>query len=733
MQRYTEFTRKAFETQRKRLEVQRLRLAKKLKEHRKHQAVWAIAIGIIVAAIFSTSEYLRFLDTWELRTYDWRMMATRHAKQGEGENIALLYVDEPSLNTMKGMGLSWPWPRELYASVLAFAARGGAKAVMFDLFFSEDSVYGVADDESFGAGIARGPPSYFVLFASESEAQDTTGYAEVLKKARVPFEGAVPPYVIEEHSLQSLPIPAVEEAATGFGNAQTAPDVDGVYRRAPLLVKLGETMLPQVALKVFSDLAGTKRIKLTAHPNRLVMDEMRVPLDEDGNFIINYIGGVDSYPAYPLAQVLIANQQLAEGRTPDLDPSVLKDRIVIIGVAAPGLYDLKPMPLARVYPGAEVEATIIDNLIRRDFIIPIGAWTRTGIILILSLAAALGLSQMTRFSHIVLWIAGLGGTYVAVAILIFWTDIYLPLVAPVGAMALTSFTMILKSYLAEGRKKAAIKKAFGQYLSPVVVNEIAQDPDSVKMGGEEEIITLFFSDIADFTSIAETKTPTELVSELNRYLTEVTEIIRDSKGTLDKYIGDSVMAFWGAPLKMEDQAARAALAALEIQKKLREFPDLVTRIGVHSGPAVVGNIGSDVRFNYTAIGDTVNLASRLEGLNKRFGTRIIVSETTFREAAGAVEARRIGRVRVKGRMEPISIYEPLCPRGELPAEEAERARLFEGALERFISADFAAARAAFAGIAREGDSVVAYYIAMCDRYAQNPVEGFDGVITFSEK
>jgi adenylate cyclase len=442
---------------------------------------------------------------------------------------------------------------------------------------------------------------------------------------------------------------------------------------------------------------------------------------------------VDSYPAYPLAKVLVSNQQIKEGKKPDLDPSALKDRVVVIGVAAPGLYDLKPMPLARVYPGPEVQATIVDNLLRRDFITPIGAWTRTGIILILSLAAAIGLSQMTRFSHIILWLAGLGGTYIAVAILIFWADVYLPLVAPVGAMALASFTMILKSYLTEGRKKAAIKKAFGQYLSPVVVNEIAQDPDSVKMGGEEEVITLFFSDIADFTSISETKTPTELVSELNRYLTEVTKIVRERKGTLDKYIGDAVMAFWGAPLKMEDQAARAALAALEIQEKLREFPDLVTRIGVHTGPAVVGNIGSNVRFNYTAIGDTVNLASRLEGLNKRFGTRIIVSETTFTQAGDAVEARRIGRVRVKGRMEPISIYEPLSPKGELPLDEAERAKHFEEALERFMSADFAAARAAFGRIAREGDSVVAYYMAMCDRYAQNPVDGFDGVITFSEK
>lgn len=733
MRRYTEFTRKMFDAQRKRLDVQRQNLGKKLKEHKKRQAIWAIAIGIVVAAIFSTSEQLRFLDTWELKTYDWRMIATRHASRGEGENVALFYVDEPSLTTMKEMGISWPWPRELYDGALEFAKRGGARAVLFDLFFSEDSVYGVADDESFGRGIAEGPPGYFVLFASKHEAADTAAYAQVLAKARIPFEGSVPPYVVEERSLQSLPIAAVETAATGFGNAQTAPDSDGIYRRAPLIVRLEERALPQIALKLVSDISGTKRITMTAHPNRLIMDDVRIPLDEDGNLLINYIGGVDSYPAYPLAKVLISNQQIEEGKKPDLDPAALENRTVIIGVAAPGLYDLKPMPLAQVYPGPEVHATIIDSLLRRNFITPVGAWTQTGIIFLLSLAAALGLSQMSRLSHIALWLGCLGGSYVAAAILIFWHDVYLPLVTPVGAMATSSFMMILKSYLTEGRKKAAIKKAFGQYLSPVVVNAIAQDPDSVKMGGEEEVITLFFSDIADFTSISETKTPTELVADLNRYLTEVTEIIRDSKGTLDKYIGDAVMAFWGAPLKMEDHAERAVLTALKIQEKLREFPELKTRIGIHTGPCIVGNIGSNVRFNYTAIGDTVNLASRLEGLNKRFGTRIIVSETAFEGAKAAIEARRIGRVRVKGRTEPISVYQPLCSKGELVDGEAARIAGFEEALELFTAGRFDEAKSAFSSISAEGDAVVAYYLTICDRYAEKPPEGFDGVINFSEK
>ncbi|MFA4974408.1 MAG: adenylate/guanylate cyclase domain-containing protein [bacterium] len=696
-------------------------------------AAWGTAIGIAAAAIFILLQGMGLLSSLEHKSYDWRMRATRSAETGSGENVALLYVDEPSLRTMQEMGISWPWPRELYAGALAFARRGGAKAVLFDLFFSEDSSYGVADDEAFARGIADGPPSYFVFFASSNEGEPAPVDSEVISRSRVPFGGRPPDFLPEARSLKSLPVPAIAKNAAGFGNAQTPPDDDGIFRRLPPAMRMGDLILPEIAFEVAAAVGNFREVDWPSR-TELTIDGQRIPLDANGNMMINYIGGVDSYPTYPLAKVLLSSQQIKDGLTPDLDPAVFKDRVVIVGVAAPGLYDLKPTPLARVYPGPEIQATIIDSLLRRDFIKPLATIPKVLLIFALALATSLGLAQMRRLNHIVPWIAGLAGAYIAAAFVLFRWGAWLPVAAPVGAMALAAFSMVLRNYLTEGRKKHAIKKAFGQYLSPAVVSEIAKDPESVKMGGAEQEVSIFFSDIADFTTISEKLAPTELVSQLCSYLTSMTEIVTSREGTLDKYIGDAVMAFWGAPLAIEDHAAQATLAALEIQESLASFPQFKTRIGIHTGKAVIGNIGSELRFNYTAIGDSVNLASRLEGLNKRFGTRIIISQTTYEEAREKIEARMIGKARVKGRSQPIQLYEPLSPKGGLSAEKARSCAEFSEAMQLFMAADFSGAGKAFARLDAAGDPVVAYYIAICDRFAKSPpAHDFDGVINFHEK
>ncbi len=717
----------------KRLAALPEQLRGKLRQHRRIRAIWAVIIALVSTGIFALFIDSPFLTTWELKTYDWRMMATRPHAPGEGENVALLYVDEPSLTTMKEMGISWPWPRELYANMLDFCRRGGARAVLFDLFFSEDSIYGVEDDEAFAAGVTQFDPAYFVLFASRQDAGGPPPPKAVFTKSRVPFEDRIPRFMPHAASLASLPLPSLVEAATGLGNVRTDPDVDGIYRRVPLLTRLGQAVIPHVSLKVVSDLTNVEAI-VWPRRTRLFVDGRPVPLDRHGNLMINYIGGVDSYPNYPLAQVLISAQQLAEGKEPDLNPAVLAGRVVVVGVAAPGLYDLKPTPLARVYPGPEIHATLIDSLLRRDFIRPVRPWVTALVALAMALAAALGMAHLERLGLIAAWLGGFFGLIIGVSVLLFWLNIWMPIIAPVGAGMCAAFTMLLRRYLTEGRKRRAIRKAFGQYLSPEVVTEIAKDPENVRLGGEENIVTIFFSDIANFTTTAETMSPSELVALLNRYLTEVSSIIVGHEGTLDKYIGDAVMAFWGAPLKLEDHAALAVLTALEVQEKLVAFPELPTRIGIHTGQAVVGNIGSDMRFNYTAIGDTVNLASRLEGVNKQFGTRIIISETTYARVGTAIEARQIGRVRVKGRAEPIAIYEPLCPKGMLDDAQRARQETFADGMEQFFAGNFEAAHKIFDGLRGEEDPVVATYRTICDRFkCEPPPEPFDGVITFTTK
>ncbi len=690
-------------------------------------------IGLVAVVIVLVSAMSGLVQTWELKTYDARMAiavrsSTMLKTNGGPQDVVLFYVDEPSLQYFKNMNVSWPWPRELYPMALDFCRRGGARAVVFDLFYSEPSVYGVQDDETFASGVKQGPPSYFVLFASGNEADEDPRLSEVLAKGSVKIEGDIPYFVRDVKSFESLPIPQLIGAAAGFGDAEADPDVDGIYRRITLLELYGDRLIPAVSLKVAAD---DLRSKVSGLKSDLYFGDWKVPLDSDGKMLIRYYGPADTFPNYPLAEVMQSSLELQEGKPPSLDPSVVKDKIVVIGVAAPGLYDLKPMPLSRVYPGPEIHATVIQNLLSREAMVPTTPLVQIIIIVAIAFIAAAGLAVIKSSWGMGLLIGGMGVAYTGGAVALFTQNVWVPVVQPLMALALSSFGMVAKNYLTEGRKKRQIRRAFGQYLSPHVVAEISKDPDRVKLGGQEQMLTLFFSDIADFTSISERMTPTKLVTDLNEYLTHVTRIILENDGTLDKYIGDAVMAFWGAPLSIADHEAKAILASLEIQNKLTDFPRFVTRIGIHTGPVVVGNIGSEQRFNYTAIGDTVNLASRLEGLNKKFGTRILISETAYNRAQEIVYAREVGRVRVKGRAEPIGVYEPLGKKGEVAREKIASCEMFADGLVTFRNGNFTEACAKFEKM--KDDPAAAYYRKLCVEHLASPPRDFDGVVSFETK
>ncbi len=697
---------------------------------RAKKVLMAIAIGVVATGVALAVTEFRLFTVWELKTYDLRMRLMRRDRP-QPENVVLFYVDEPSLRTMEAQGVNWPWPRELYAMALDFCRRGGARAVVFDLFFSEESVYGVADDEAFARGVEAGPPADFVLFLSEVPPSDDPREATVLAKSHIPFAKPFPGWMPREHSLASLPIAPLVTAAHGFGNAQIPPDEDGIYRRVDLAAALGEQAVPSIALKVASDLRDPQSIRWP-RPSRFYIGEQWIPLAPDGRMMVNYYGGADTFPSYSLSDILFADAALAEGGTPEIGPAVVADKIVIIGVAAPGLYDLKPTPLARVYPGPEVHATILENILTNDFITPLSRRRTIAISLLFGLAASLGLAGIATSWGVGLYLGALAAVLVGGGFALFAAGTWFPLVAPFGSLSLSAFTMILYNFLTEGRKKRAISKAFGQYLSPHVVGEIAKDPNAVKLGGIGREVTLFFSDVANFTTISEGIAPEELVTQLNDYFTAASEIIRTSDGTLDKYIGDAIMAFWGAPLSLDDHALRGVRVALAIQERLQERGLFVTRIGLHTGRVVVGNIGSDLRLSYTVIGDAVNLASRLEGLNKQFGTPILMSETTAAQAGVAIRARRIGRVRVKGRQAPIGIFEPLGLAEEPSPLDDAALETFAEALDRFERGGFADAAERFAAIA--GDDIVAeHYLEHCRAFVENPPEHFDGVITFTSK
>jgi len=691
----------------------------------------AIFIGIVAALVaWGLSEFSLF-KTWEMKTYDLRMVTT-HRGSIKPENVVLLYVDEPSLRYMEDQGLSWPWPRELHPLTIDFCINAGAKAIIFDIFFSEDSVYGVSDDDQFTEALGKFP-SYFVLFLSNQVQMPDARETMVIEKSAVPLDGSVPEWMPKKQSLLSLPTLPIVEAVKGFGNAQLPPDPDGIYRRSSLLFNLRGEVIPSLALKVASDLKGISNIEWPSE-DLLVFGETEIPLDSDGQMMIDYYGKTETIPSYSLAKVMLASTELHEGKTPSVDPAVLKDKIVIIGLAAPGLYDLKPTPFSHVYPGPEIQATMIENLMSGHYIRPLGRTISIVILFVVSIAVALILIQCHRPISIGISLGILSFLLLASSFMLFYYSVWMKMVPPLMAYAFTAFSLLTYRFLTEGRQKREIKRAFGQYLAPDVVRQISEHPELLALGGEERRLTIFFSDIADFTSISEKIRPAELVTELNHYFSVATKIIHEQNGTLDKYIGDAMMAFWGAPVPMDDHAAKGVLAALEIQSVVSRETEFKTRIGLHTSPVIVGNIGSDIRFNYTVIGDAVNLASRLEGLNKYFGTKIMISGETYQESKGRIEARRMGRVRVKGRSEPVEIFEPLGQTGDFGYLKEEGVRSFAEALKAFEGGLFEDAGKKFDKIEKElNDSVSRIYKDMAAQYVKNPPDPFNGVITFDKK
>jgi adenylate cyclase len=317
------------------------------------------------------------------------------------------------------------------------------------------------------------------------------------------------------------------------------------------------------------------------------------------------------------------------------------------------------------------------------------------------------------------------------AVLAFWTGLWADPVLPGLALALSFGLATAYSYATEGRQKLYIRRMFGQYMSETVINHLLAHPEKLKLGGERRRVTLFFSDLAGFTTISERLNPETVVALLNDYLSAMTEIILEEEGTVDKFEGDAIMALWGAPLDQEDQAERACRAALRQQAKLTELnrrfadlklPPLKMRIGLNTGEAIVGNLGSARRFDYTVIGDTVNLASRLEGLNKFYDTAIMASEATATECGEAVAFRELDLVAVKGKEQPVRVFEVAALAEDLSAELAERNAAFAAALDLYRRGDLAGAEAGFAALLEKfpEDGPAQTFLGRCRRFRDDP-------------
>ena len=638
-----------------------------------------LTIGAVAAVLALALWFGGLLNGWENTTWTWRVRAL--ARPGAStDQVALILLDQNSLDWGREFNdLSWPWPREVYAPILDFCGRAGSKAVAFDVLFTEPSVYGVWDDQALGDAITRNGAFVGALFLSIDEhAQDD--------------------------SRATDPIPDVRENAALMANVSDVPDPDGVFRRAGLWRRRDGDPVPSLGMGAW--LVGTGR---------------EAPDAPRAEALLRFRGPPSVYNPLSAASIIQSELLLLEGETPTVSPDALRDKYVLFGFSAPGLLDLRPTPISRVTPGVFIHATTLDNLLSDDFMREAAPAAVAAGTLLLALLSGLVVVGLTGTARTLLASLGLLVLPLALGFAAYGPGWWWPVIPGTIATAGALFGGMVRNYAVEGRQRRFIKSAFRHYLSPAVIEKILVDPNALSLGGERRELSILFSDLAGFTSLSEGMEPEALTTLLNEYLSDMTDIILEEGGTLDKYEGDAILAFWNAPLAQADHAARACRAAVRCQAQLAarrgEFrercgSDMYMRIGIHTGDVIVGNMGSRQRFDYTIIGDAANLASRLEGANKVFGSWIMVSDATLAAANAASDApyvsRELGELRVVGRKEPVLVHElAALPGDPEPAVYAPYAR----ALDRCRAGDLEAAAAAFSDLA--GDPPSAAYRTRC--------------------
>lgn len=675
----------------------------------------------------------------------WGLRVSVFAKPAPStERIKVVLVDQASLDWgAKEQGWSWPWPRQVYKPITDFCTRAGARAVAFDLLFSEPSVYGVDDDVALGNAFTS-MPSVAAVFLGHQAAQQRQWPDFAARRTWLDSRDPAMAERLAEPGA-AFPVPEVATNAAWLANVKDSPDPDGIFRRAGLFRVFDSVPLPSLGLGAFlaGEPAGTR---CTLDGGWFTVGSRRLPVDSQGRLILRYRGpsgmhGIHDATGKPAslgaAAIIQSELRLEEGGTPVVDPSVLRDCYVLIGVSAPALKDQRPSPIAGDYPGVEIHATLLDNILAADPLRDASPLAAAAGSFLLVLAAALGIlcsrnagQNVAVFVLYTLAIVALGfGAYP----MGWWWPMAPSAVG--GALALVGG--VVWNYATEGRQKRFIKSAFNQYVGPSVLDELVAHPEKLTLGGEKRELTMFFSDLEKFSGFSERLAPPQLIELLNVYLTDMGAILKEEGAYLDKFVGDAIVAFWNAPVRQADHAARAVRAALRCQRRCAEmraewesrFGAVVrTRIGLNTGEVVVGNMGSLDKFNYTMLGDAANAASRLEGANKAFGTFTMVAEATWRQIDGAVAGRELGSLTVVGRKQPLRVFEPLVLRGEsLPGWVAE----FESGLEACRARDWNTALAHFEAL--NDDPASRVYAARCRELVTGARVDWDGVWTLTEK
>jgi adenylate cyclase len=694
-----------------------------------------------------------WLTIAELKTLDHRFHLYADPAKA-GNDIVLVAVDEASLEAYG----RWPWPRDRHGYVVHYLKQAGAKAVVFDILFLEPDSAAEEFDEVF-AGEMRAAGNVYLPFLmqdqNEPSSDSTVSPAslqkpspDILKKATIALDDQElqPGKTLRTYTGPKLPTPLLAQAAHGLGYINLTPDIDGTTRRLPLLARAQNQAFLHIATSVARDILTVDQATLRRRELRL--GPVTIPLTAEQEMVIDWNGTLEKlvYPVYPIGAVLRSFTDMQGGKPPLLDPGLFRDKIVFVATTAAGTYDLRVTPLSAFAPGVLIHMSALDNILRQRHLQPASWWIFAASTLILALATAWAFMLIPSQRVKPVAIGGLAIAYYGLAVHAFASHgLWLDLAIPEGALAVSFAATATVEYLTEGKQRRQLRTVFDKYMAAEVVDEIMRNPEAIRLGGEKKELSVLFSDIAGFTSISERLDPETLVELLNKYLSAMTDIILRHRGNVNKYLGDGIMAIFGAPRGDPNHASLACFAALDSQSELAKRreqwkaegqPDISARIGINSGWLVVGNMGSQARMEYTVMGDTVNLASRLEGANKFYDTLILLGPRTYELAAQDIEAREIDRMRVKGKKEPVVVFELLARKGGLSAEQHRVIETYLEGLEAYKRRDFKTAAAQFeAALALDpGDGPSRVYLGRAKEYFMAPPpEDWDGVYELKSK
>jgi adenylate cyclase len=672
---------------------------------RRHRWLVGVAIALAAGLVAIALGRVPVVRGVEWLLYDLRMRRTvdpAHAPQ----NIAIVEIDETSLRDLEPLVGRWPWPRVLHAHLLDYLARAPAKLVVYDVLFLEHDrrlkfELGGADwsgQESDQALVDATRKAGNVIYAA-----DATFAGENQPAAPTGTDGAAgaaPPIAtvhdpgyrldspIEEAPAMTPPFEELARASLGVGHNRFVLDDEGALRRiVPFLRANGHDVpLLGVAAYLFAERVPAANVRtdatgVTLGDRHLPLLTFAIPrfvaeagLREGRHGLVRYRGPAvlpdgktTTYRNYSFSELLLSEDQLLEGQKPRVDPAAFRDTIVFVGLTAAGLHDVFMTPLGSTgqIPGTQIHATVTDQLLSSTFIQraswPLQLATLFTCALIVALLAV---ATPMRYGFIATLLIASG--VAAIGFVLFQRGIWLTLIEPFLAIAFASTGGLAWQYFVEGREKRQVKRLFSRYLSKDVYEQVLKNPALAELGGSRREMSVLFSDVRGFTTLSERGDPEALVLQLNEYFSRMVDIVFEHRGTLDKFVGDMVMALFGAPLDDADHADHAVQTAIAMSHGLATLntkwaaegrPTLGIGIGVNTGDMIAGTIGAETVRSYTVIGDAVNLGARLESLNKDYQTNIIISEFTRRQLKGRYNLRPLGQVVVKGKSVPVEIFE----------------------------------------------------------------------------